>query len=305
MKHCFSRLLAAAIVIVGVSLVVCSMIHLIPGDPVEVMLGETASQADRATLRAALGLDAPLLVQWGRTMAGLLTFDLGNSLQGQQPIAGLIAARLPYTAALAAAALLFAIALALPLGVIAALRAGTRWDTAASIGAVLGVSVPNFLLGPVLIIVFSLWLGWFPVGGHDGAGALVLPAATLGFALAAILARMVRAALLEVLGEEYIRAAHARGLPARLVLWRHVLRNAALPILTILGMQLGVLLGGAVITEMVFGWPGLGQLTVEAIQRRDYPLVQACVLVISVSYVCVNTLTDLLYAWCDPRIDFA
>lgn len=203
---------------------------------------------------------------------------------------------------LAVIALLVAIAIALPMGMLAALRQNTWWDFGAMGIAMVGVSIPNFVMGPVLILLFSFTLGWFPVSGMEGPASIVLPAITLGTALAAILSRMVRAALLEVLNEDFVRTARAKGLSEFHVLTRHALRNATLPILTLLGLQLGTLLGGAVITEMVFAWPGIGQLTVEAIQRRDFSLLQACVLVISVAYVAVNTITDVLYAWLDPRI---
>ena len=297
-----TRLLSALAVVLGVVTIVFLFIHLIPGDPVDVMLGESARPADRIELRQALGLDRSLPVQWGEYLGGLLQLDLGQSLHSRRPVAELLAERIPETAKLAAAGLLIAILLALPLGTLAALRKDTAWDRGAMAFAMLGVSIPNFWLGPVLILVFSLWLGWFPVSGNEGPAALVLPTITLGTALAAILSRMLRSALLEVLGEDFIRTARAKGLvPAQVVL-RHALRNAGLPLLTILGLQLGTLLGGAVITEAVFSWPGLGSLTIEAIQGRDYPVVQACVLVISLAYVGVNTLTDMLYAVLDPRI---
>ena len=233
---------------------------------------------------------------------GLLRFDLGISLHSRRPIADILLERLPATLELAAVSLLFALLIALPLGVMAA----TRRDSAADYGAMgfslLGISIPNFWLGPLLILVFSLWLGWTPVSGREGGASLILPALTLGTSLAAVLARMVRSSLLEVLGEDYIRTARAKGLPERSVIWGHALRNAWLPVITLLGLQLGALLGGAVITETVFSWPGIGSLLVESIQQRDYPVVQACVLMISLAYVLVNTLTDLLYGWLDPRI---
>ena len=210
--------------------------------------------------------------------------------------------RLPATAWLAIVSLLIAVALALPLGMLAAVRRDTCWDTGSMAFSMLGVSIPNFWLGPLLILVFSLWLGWFPVSGRDAAGAVVLPALTLGTGLAAILSRMVRSSLLEVLGEDYIRTARAKGLPPHRILLQHGLRNALLPVITLLGLQLGALLAGAVVTETVFSWPGIGLLTIEAIQTRDYPVVQACVLLISLTYVLVNLLTDLAYAWIDPRI---
>lgn len=297
-----ARLTSAAITVFGVAVLVFSLVHLVPGDPVEVMLGESAQPADREALRAALGLDRPLPVQFVGYFAGLLRLDLGTSLHSRRPVSELIAERLPATAELALAALAVALALALPLGSFAAMRRGTPLDAMAIGFATLGVSIPNFVLGPLLILLFSFSLGWLPVSGRDGAGALVLPALTLGTALAAILARMLRSALLEVLGEDFIRTARAKGLREIQVVVRHALGNALLPVITLLGLQLGTLLAGAVITEIVFSWPGLGSLTIESIQSRDYPVLQGCVLVISVSYVLVNSITDLVYGWIDPRI---
>jgi peptide/nickel transport system permease protein len=296
------RLITAAIVLLGVSSITFFLLHLVPGDPIEVMLGESASIADRAQLRTELGLDAPLVDQWAAFHRGLLKLDFGVSLYSKKPIAALLAERIPWTFILALASLSIAIMIAVPLGVVAALRPNTLWDSAAATMSLLGVSIPNFLLGPLLIIIFSIGLGWFPVSGTERVTSIILPAVTLGASLAAVLSRMVRASLLEVLSEEYIVSARARGLGAGAVVVFHALPNAALPVLTILGLQLGALLGGAVITEMIFAWPGIGQLTIEAIQRRDYPLVQACVLIISFAYVIVNTLTDLVYARVDPRI---
>jgi peptide/nickel transport system permease protein len=230
--------------------------------------------------------------------------DLGHSLHSQEPIVDILWQRLPATLELAIAGLLIAILIAIPLGSLAALRQNTVYDQGAMIFSLLGVSIPHFWMGPLLIVIFSLNLGWLPVSGREGWSSLVLPALTLGTALAAILARMVRATLLEILHEDYIRTARAKGLNETAIILYHALRNAALPIITILGLQLGTLLGGAVITETVFAWPGIGQLTIESIQQRDYPVVQACVLLISLSYVLVNTLTDLLYAWLDPRVRY-
>jgi peptide/nickel transport system permease protein len=297
-----SRLLSAALVLLGVSCLVFLLIHLVPGDPVEVMLGEAAQAADREALRHALGLDQSLPVQLLHYFEGLLRLDLGTSLQSQRPITELLWERIPATAELAAAALLVAIAIAFPLGILAAVRKDSPWDYGAMSVSLLGVSIPNFWLGPILILVFSVWLGWLPVSGKEEAASIVLPAITLGTALAAVLSRMVRSALLEVLHEDYVRTARAKGMPERTVILRHALRNALLPVVTVLGLQLGVLLGGAVVTEMVFSWPGLGELTIESIQRRDYPVVQACVLLISTTYVVVNTLTDVVYGWLDPRV---
>jgi peptide/nickel transport system permease protein len=303
LSYLAARALSALVVVLGVICVVFLLIHLVPGDPVEVMLGEHAGPADRAELRAALGLDRPLGQQLLAYAEGLWHLDLGSSLHARRPVSELLAERIPATLELAIAALGVALFLALPLGIVAAMRPNSAWDIGAMGFSMVGASIPNFVMGPLLILVFSLWLGWLPVSGREDPLSLVLPAVTLGTALAAILSRMIRSALLEVLGEDYIRTARAKGLDERRVVLRHALRNAALPIITVLGLQLGTLLGGAVITEMVFSWPGVGQLTVEAIQRRDYPVVQGCVLLISLSYVAVNTATDLGYALLDPRIE--
>lgn len=297
-----SRLFSAIIVVFGVTCLVFMLVHLIPGDPVEVMLGESSQPADRAALRHSLGLDRPLHVQLLHYYERLLHFDLGISLYSRRPIGELLIERLPATLELAVAGLVVAMVIAIPLGVLAAVRKDSAWDGGAMLFSMLGVSIPNFWMGPLLILVFSLWLGWLPVSGREGVASLVLPALTLGTALAAILSRMLRATLLEVLGEDYIRTARAKGLAPATVIFRHALRNALLPVITLLGLQLGALLAGAVITEIVFSWPGIGQLTIESIHRRDYPVVQACVLLISLTYVAVNTLTDLVYAWLDPRI---
>jgi len=297
-----SRLSSAILVIVGVISIVFLLIHLVPGDPVEVMLGESAHAADREALRTALGLDLPIQEQLFNYFRGLASLDLGQSLHSQRPIVDILADRLPATLELAVYALLFAVVIAIPLGIIAAVRKGGMADIGAMSFSMLGVSIPNFWMGPILILVFSLWLGVTPVSGRGGVASVILPAITLGTALAAILARMVRSSLLEVLNEDFVRTARAKGLPESKVIWRHAMRNAWLPVITLMGLQLGTLLGGAVITETVFSWPGLGSLLVESIQKRDYPVVQGCVLVISLAYVVVNTLTDLLYAAVDPRI---
>ncbi len=297
------KLLGRVVVILWVvSTLVFLLLHLVPGDPVAVMLGESATVADQAALRHQLGLDQTLWQQYGHYLSGLAQGDLGRSLFWHRPVAELIAARFPYTAQLALLALVVAMLLAFPLGVWAAVRAG-RWpDQLAMTLSLIGVSMPNFWLGPLLILLFSLWLGWLPVSGADAPWAWVLPAVTLGTALAAILTRMLRASLLEVLHEEYVRTARAKGVSPRRVILRHALFNALLPVVTVLGLQLGTLLGGAVITEVVFDWPGLGQLLVESIQRRDYPVVQGVILVIATAYVVVNALTDWLYGWLDPRV---
>ncbi len=302
LNYLIKRLCGAAFVLFGITTLVFLLIHIIPGDPVEVMLGETARPADREALRHALGLDLPLLQQWWQYLSGIAHFDLGESLHTKRAVNQLLMERLPATALLSIISMLVAIVIALPLGVLAAVYKDSICDRLAMMTAMLGVSIPNFVMGPILIIIFALWLGWFPVSGNEGVYSLVLPALTLGTALAAILSRMVRASVLEVLQEDYIRAARARGLSEVRILVIHALRNAALPVITILGMQFGALLAGAVITETIFAWPGIGQLMIESIQKRDYPVVQACVLLISVTYVFVNLLTDLLYTRLDPRV---
>lgn len=300
-----ARLFSAFIVIIGVSFLVFMLIHIVPGDPVEVMLGETSQPADREAMRHALGLDQPMLTQLGHYYNGLLHFDLGESLHSKRPIIDMLLERIPATLELALAGLLLAILIAFPLGMLSAVRKDTAWDSGAMMFSMLGISIPNFWMGPVLILVFSLWLGWLPVSGRDSYAALILPALTLGTAMAAILSRMVRASLLEVLGEDYIRTARAKGMSDFVILVRHALPNAMLPVMTLIGLQLGTLLGGAVITEIIFSWPGIGQLTIDSINRRDYPVVQACILIISLAYVVINTLTDLVYAGLDPRIRLA
>lgn len=303
MKGFFLRKLAVLVpTVIGAITLVFFFLHLIPGDPVEVMLGETALQADKETLREELGLNLPLHLQYGRFMKGVLGGDLGDSYFYRRPVVRVIAERIPATVELALAAFLVAGLIAIPLGIISALREGTILDNAAVFFSLLGVSMPNFWLGPLLIILFSLHLGWFPVSGRGGVGSLVLPAITLGTALAAILSRMTRASLLERLGEDYLTVARAKGLPEWKVIFKHALRNAMIPIITVMGLQFGALLSGAIITENVFSWPGIGTLLINAIQARDYPLVQGCVLFISLSYVLVNLLTDLIYGWVDPRI---
>lgn len=302
LNYLIKRLISAVFVLFGISSLVFLLIHLVPGDPVEVMLGETARPADREALRHALGLDLPVLQQWWEYLKGIAHFDLGKSLHSKQAVTQLLLDRLPATAILSIASLLIAIVIALPLGILAAVYKDSVWDRLAMVSAMFGVSIPNFVMGPLLILIFALWLGWVPVSGKEGLSSLLLPALTLGTALAAILSRMVRASMLEVIQEDYIRAARARGLSEFRVLGLHALRNAALPVITILGLQLGALLAGAVITETIFSWPGIGQLMIDSIQKRDYPVVQACVLLISATYVLVNLMTDVIYTALDPRL---
>ncbi len=297
-----SRLLSALVVIIGVVCLVFMLIHLVPGDPVDVMLGESAIPADREALRSSLGLDRPITVQLTDFLKGVSVLDLGDSLHTRQPVSELLASHIPATLELALAALIVTLLTAIPLGILAAVNRGGMGDWGAMGFSMLGLSIPNFWLGPLLILCFSLWLGWTPVSGREGISSLILPAVTLGTGFAAILACMVRSSLLEVLGEDYVRTARAKGLDETRVIWRHAMRNAWLPVITLLGLQLGALLGGAVVTEVVFDWPGIGSLMIESIQKRDYPVVQGCVLFISLAYVLVNTLTDILYGLIDPRI---
>lgn len=301
-RFLFLRLLHMLFVMAGVSTLVFLLIHFIPGDPVEVMLGETASFADRVSLRHDLHLDRPILAQFGIYLVQLSHFNLGESLYSKQAVTTLIAGKLFATLQLALASLLVALVIAVPLGTFSAVNQN-RWPDYVSSGiSLLGISIPNFVAGPILILIFALWLGWFPVSGRGGLASIVLPALTLGSAMAAILTRMLRSTLIEILTRPYVISARARGLSPAAIMFQHVYRNALLPIITLLGLQLGGLLAGAVITETIFSWPGIGQLTIDAIQKRDYPLVQGCVLMISFVYVLVNLFTDSLYAVIDPRI---
>jgi len=276
--------------------------HMLPGDPVAQMLGEGARVEDLQQLRHALGLDLPLLTQYGRYMGGVLHGNLGESFRFQQPVLKVVASHYPATLELAIVALLICAAIAIPAGVLAAHRRGERTDHAVGVLTLFGLSIPNFALGPILILVFSVILGWLPVSGRGGILHLVLPAFTLGAALAAILTRMVRTSVIEELSADYIRTARAKGLTESAVLFRHAFRNALIPILTILGLQFGTLLAGTIVTESIFAWPGIGRLAVQAIGARDYPLLQGCILLIAVSYVIVNLLTDFVYAAVDPRV---
>ena len=298
------RLVLTLPVLFGVATLVFSLIHLVPGDPAQAMLGDGASPEDIAQLRTRLGLDRPLLEQYARYLKGLVRGDLGTSLRTQQPVTAQIAERLPATAELASAAMLVAVALALPLGLIAAVWRGGWIDQSAMGLALVGISVPGFWLGPLLALIFAVELGWLPVSGRGTLAHLVLPAITLGSALAAILARMTRASVLEELREQYVVAARARGASRVRAVVVHALRNSLIPIVTILGLQLGAVLTGSIITETIFSWPGVGRLLIQSINFRDYPMVQGCILLIAVTYVTMNLLTDLVYGWLDPRIRF-
>jgi len=302
MRTLLAQLFDTLIVLLGVSTLVFLLLVMIPGDPVDVVLGESARAADREAMRAALGLDRPLLERWGQFYIDLAQGDLGDSLVRREAVSTLIMQRLPATLQLAAAAFILVLLIALPLGIVAA-RARGRWpDQLAQGFALIGVSIPNFWLGPLLVLLFSVQLGWTPVSGDQEAFSLVLPALTLGLSMAAITTRMVRSSLLEIESQAFLRTARCKGLSEFSVMRRHSLPNAMLPVITVLGLQLGGLLAGAVITEVVFAWPGIGSLLVDAIRQRDYPVVQGVVLVIAISYVLVNRASDLISAWLDPRI---
>ena len=302
MRYIFRRLLYMLPVIWLVVSLVFLLIHLVPGDPIQQMLGEGAAAADIQAARHAYGLDAPLSTQYVRYWAGVLHGKLGLSIRFNQSVTSLIAQRYPYTLELTLAALFIAIALAFPAGVRSAQRRDCWEDRVLSVISLFGLSFPNFALGPILILFFAIELGWLPVSGSGTVAHLVLPAITMGSALAAILTRMVRTSMLEELGQDYIRTARAKGLPEHTVVYRHALRNAMIPVITVLGLQFGALLAGAIVTETIFSWPGIGRLTISAISNRDYYLVQGCILAIGLTYVAVNFLTDLLYSVVNPRI---
>ena len=292
-------------VIFGVLLLTFLLIHLVPGDPVEVMLGESASTADRVQLREDLGLNQPLIQQFGRYLHKLSLGDFGQSIHTKMPIIELIKTRYPATLKLAFLSLIIGLSIGIPLGIYAALKAGKWQDLVVTLVSVRLSAMPAFWLGPMLMLIFAVWLGWLPVSGMESNDSIVLPALTLGFGLSAILTRMTRTSLLEVLNDDYIRTARAKGISEPNVIIRHALRAALLPIITIVGLQMGSLLAGTVITETIFSWDGIGRLLVESIEKRDYPVTQTCVLVVALSYVLVNLFTDILYRLADPRIKFA
>ncbi len=301
-EYLFSRLRQMIPVVLGVATVVFLLIHLIPGDPVEIMLGESALSAQKEELRRELHLDRPVAVQYGEFLLGVAKGDLGTSFRSREPVLREITRRVPATFLLAAASMVVALLIAVPLGILSAMRQHSLVDHFSGFLAMLGLSMPNFWLGPLLILIFSLGLGLFPVSGYGTFGHLVLPAVTMGTGMAAILMRMLRSSLLEEIRQDYMRAAAARGLSRRTAVIRHALANSLIPVLTVMGLQFGALLSGSIITETIFSWPGIGRLTVQAIEARDYPLVQGCILFIALCTVTVNLLTDLLYFRLDPRI---
>lgn len=297
-----NRLLYTLPVLWLVVSVVFLLIHLVPGDPILQMLGEGAPATDVAAVRHTYGLDVPLGRQYLNYWKGVLHGDLGKSLRFNQSVSRLILQRYPFTLQLTIAALLVAIIIAIPAGVRSAQRRGKWDDKLLSVVSLFGLSFPNFALGPILILFFAIKVGLLPVSGSGSVAHLVLPAITMGGSLAAILTRMVRTSMLEELSQDYIRTARAKGLPERTVVYRHALRNAMLPVLTVLGLQFGALLAGAIVTEKIFSWPGIGRLTIDAIGTRDYSLVQGCVLAIGLTYVIVNLMTDLAYSLVNPRV---
>jgi peptide/nickel transport system permease protein len=302
LRQLFTRLLYTIPVLWLVVSVVFLLIHLVPGDPILQMLGEGAPATDVAATRHAYGLDLPLGKQYLHYWNGVLHGDLGPSIRFNQSVSRLIAQRYPFTLQLTVAALFVAIVISIPAGVRSAQRRG-RWDDKfLGVVSLFGLSFPNFALGPILILFFAVKLGLLPVSGSGSLAHLILPAITMGSALAAILTRMVRTSMLEELNQDYIRTARAKGLSERVVVYRHALRNALLPVLTVLGLQFGALLAGAIVTEKIFSWPGIGRLTIDAIGNRDYYLVQGCILAIGLTYVMVNFMTDLLYSVANPRI---
>jgi len=296
------RLASIVPTVLGVVVLVFAFLHAVPGDPVEIMLGESASPAELATTRHALGLDRPLPEQLASFVGRLARGDLGTSIAFRAPVASVIRERLPATILLAATALLLAVATALPLGTAAAVRPGSLLDRGARLVSLAGVAVPSFVLGPVLVLVFAIGLGWLPVSGNDGPAHLVLPAATLALGMSGVLVRLTRAAMLDALAADHLRTARAKGAGPGRVTLVHALRTALPPVVTVIGLQAGALLAGAIVTETIFAWPGVGRLVVQAIGARDYALVQGCVLTIGVVYVVVNLATDATLALLDPRV---
>jgi ABC-type dipeptide/oligopeptide/nickel transport system permease component len=303
-RYLLRRLLLTIPVLLGAATLVFALIHLVPGDPAQAMLGEGATAEEITRLRATLGLDRPLLAQYGAFLAGVVRGDLGKSFRSGQPVTQEIGRRLGDTAILALCAMTVAICVAIPLGIIAAVFRGRFPDHAAMTLALAGISIPSFWLGPLLAILFAVKLGWLPVSGAGTVWHLVLPSITLGTALAAILARMTRSSVIEELRELYVTAARARGLSRARAVLRHAFRNSLIPVVTIIGLQFGAVLTGTIITETIFSWPGIGRLLITAINTRDYPLVQGCILFIAATYVAMNLITDLTYGFLDPRIRF-
>jgi peptide/nickel transport system permease protein len=302
LRYIFKRNVMLLPVLLGVTFLVFSIISLTPGDVATMILGQGATQESVASLRTDLGLDQPLLIQYGRYLGKLVHGDMGTSYATKKPVAGEIMSRFPNTLALAFCSILVSIAISIPIGVISAVRQYSSFDNLGMIFALIGISMPSFWLGLILIIVFSLTLGWFPSGGADQLKSIILPALTLGVASTASIARTTRSSMLEVVRQDYIRTAKAKGLGGTTVILKHALKNALIPTITVIGLEFGELLGGAILTETVFSWPGIGRLMVESIQRKDTPMVLGCIIVFSLAFSVVNLLIDILYAFIDPRI---
>ena len=302
MAYFLNRIFTTIPIVFGVVTFTFLLIHLIPGDPVDIMLGDQASSIDKQTLQKELGLDKPILQQYTSFLTGLIRLDLGQSLLTRRPVIDEILSTLPATIELTLATMFWTILIGIPLGMIAAIKQYSFIDNTALVIGLLGMSIPHFWLGPMLILLFSIQLDLLPVSERGGIEHLILPSLSLGLALSAILMRMTRASMLEVIKSDYIRTARAKGLSSFFVYFKHALRNALIPVITIIGLQFGALITGAVITETIFDWPGVGTLFYNSIQQRNYPLVQGCILFISLSYVIVNFLTDIVYTIVNPKI---
>ncbi len=306
------RLLSTLLVMLGISFVVFMIVHLVPGDPVRIMLGLQADQAKVEEIRHLMGFDRPLIVQYFEWLKNALQGDLGESYITGQKVSEAVSQRLPATMSLAFTALLIGVVIAVPAGVISALKSGSKWDYFAMVFSQVGVSIPDFWLGIMFILIFSLYLGWLPPSGYtkpsedfvDWLRHLILPATTIGLISASIMTRFIRSAVLEMIAKNHVRTARAKGLPQSRVTFRHILLNASIPIVTIIGLQLASLLGGVIIVEIIFAWPGLGRLALDAVTRRDYPMVQGAVLMVALAFAIVNLIVDLLYAYLDPRVKY-
>ncbi len=304
LRYLIRRLLAAIITLIGVSLIVFMLLHLLPGDPARLIAGLNSPEAEVIHLRMQLGLDQPLAVQYWHFLTNLVQGNLGTSIRSSAPVLNEILARMPWTILLAFVSTLIATTIGIPAGVIAARWRNLLPDYFISLVTLFGISMPVYWLGLVLIIVFAVQLHWLPAGGNEGPTSVILPALTLAAFSVALIARMTRSSMLEVLGQDYLRTARAKGLREQTVIFRHALKNAFIPVITVIGLQLGMLLSGSVLTETVFGWPGIGQLLVDSIFARDYPVVQGVVMIFAVIFTLLNILVDILYAYLDPRIHY-
>lgn len=313
LRYVLRRVVQVVGVMLGVSVIVFAIVHLVPGDPIRISLGTRFDPDVYQTLREQAGFDRPLVVQYVTWLGDAVTGDLGVSFRSRRPVADTIFARLPATITLAAGSLVIALLIAIPVGIISAVRSGSKLDYGATVFSQVGISVPDFWMGIMFILLFSLGLGWLPASGYvsfldspwEWFTHLLMPAVTIGVVSGSILTRFVRSSMLEALGQDYTRTARAKGLRERRVISRHVLKNAMIPVVTVTGLQLAFLLGGVIIVEVVFAWPGLGQLALIAVESRDYPVLQGVVLLIALIFLLINLLVDLLYAYLDPRIRYS